>query len=212
LLTPNNGFDSAAVNYGQLPRDLDTAVAGACPIVASYGRRDPTLRGAASRLDDALTRAGIEHNVKEYPEASHAFLNDTEAGPRFLRPLLCVGASVQNRIRPRTPGSESSCFSPLTCRGNHVMNGEKPLREMLRTAAAPNRVGVILMLTVTDLAQVVRAGDLDPVTVTEYALARSLSAHHDQAAVYRQQLPGDEGRTRAGQKNQYWPDVSRGIT
>jgi carboxymethylenebutenolidase len=90
LLTANNGFDAAAVNYGQLPRHLDEAVADACPIVASYGGRDPSLRGAARRLDAALNNAGVTHDVKEYPAASHAFLNDTEAGPRVLRPLLRV--------------------------------------------------------------------------------------------------------------------------
>jgi carboxymethylenebutenolidase len=90
LLTANNGFDAAAVNYGQLPRHLDEKVVGACPIVGSYGGRDPSLRGAARRLDAALDKAGVTHDVKEYPAASHAFLNDAEAGPRALRPLLRV--------------------------------------------------------------------------------------------------------------------------
>jgi carboxymethylenebutenolidase len=90
LLTANNGFDAAAVNYGQLPRHLDEKVLGACPIVGSYGGRDPSLRGAARRLDAALDKAGVTHDVKEYPAASHAFLNDAETGPRVLRPLLRV--------------------------------------------------------------------------------------------------------------------------
>ena len=90
LLTANNGFDAAAVNYGQLPRHLDEKVVGACPIVGNYGGRDPSLRGAARRLDAALDNAGVTHDVKEYPAASHAFLNDAEAGPRALRPLLRV--------------------------------------------------------------------------------------------------------------------------
>ena len=90
LLSAGDGYDAAAVNYGQLPRHLDEALAAACPIVASYGGRDPSLRGAASRLDVALEKAGVIHDVKEYPAASHAFLNDSEAGPRALRPLLRV--------------------------------------------------------------------------------------------------------------------------
>ncbi|MFF3573767.1 dienelactone hydrolase family protein [Nocardia jiangxiensis] len=90
LLTANDGFDAAAVNYGQLPRHLDEAVAGACPIVGNYGGRDPSLRGAADRLDAALDKAEVIHDVKEYPAASHAFLNDTEVGPRVLRPLLRI--------------------------------------------------------------------------------------------------------------------------
>jgi carboxymethylenebutenolidase len=90
LLSASDGYDVAAVNYGQLPRHLDETLAAACPIVASYGGRDRSLRGAASRLDAALEKAGVTHDVKEYPAASHAFLNDAETGPRALRPLLRV--------------------------------------------------------------------------------------------------------------------------
>jgi carboxymethylenebutenolidase len=90
LLTAGSGFEVASVNYGSLPRNLDAAVAAACPIVASYGGRDRTLRNAASKLEEALTKASIAHDVKEYSTAGHAFLNDAEAGPRVLRPLLRV--------------------------------------------------------------------------------------------------------------------------
>src|ERR1700719_4215510 len=90
LLSASDGYDAAAINYGQLPSDLDETLSGACPIVGSYGGRDPQLRGAASRLDEVLNKAGVTHDVKEYPAAGHAFLNDTETGPRALRPLLRV--------------------------------------------------------------------------------------------------------------------------
>ena len=90
LLAAGSGFDAASVNYGMLPKDLDDALAGACPIVGSYGGADRTLRGAAGRLDQALGRAGIDHDVKEYPGASHSFLNENASGPRVLRPLLRI--------------------------------------------------------------------------------------------------------------------------
>ncbi len=91
LLSAGEGSTAAAVNYGQLPRDLDEKLADACPIVASYGGRDRSLRGAADQLEAALEKAGGIHDVKEYPAAGHAFLNDTaEVGPRVLRPLLRV--------------------------------------------------------------------------------------------------------------------------
>ena len=90
LLSAGDGYDAAAVNYGPLPRHLDETLAAACPVVASYGGRDRSLRGAASRLDAALDKARVTHDVKEYPAASHAFLNDAETGPRALRPLLRV--------------------------------------------------------------------------------------------------------------------------
>jgi carboxymethylenebutenolidase len=90
LLSAGDGYEAAAVNSGPLPRPLDETLAAACPIVASYGGRDRSLRGAAGRLDAALEKAGVTHDVKEYPTAGHAFLNDAEAGPRALRPLLRV--------------------------------------------------------------------------------------------------------------------------
>jgi carboxymethylenebutenolidase len=72
-------FDVAAANYAHLPRDT-SILAGACPIVASYGGRDRTLRGAAAKLETALQDAGVEHDVKEYPDANHSFLNQHQAG------------------------------------------------------------------------------------------------------------------------------------
>src|ERR1700683_1053878 len=63
LLSASDCYAAAAVNYGQLPRHLDDTLDGAVPIVASYGGRDPSLRGAASRLDAALDKAGVTHDV-----------------------------------------------------------------------------------------------------------------------------------------------------
>jgi carboxymethylenebutenolidase len=91
LMTANRGFDASSVNYGApMPKDLDAALAGACPVVGSYGAKDRGLKGAAAKLEAGLERAGIPHDVKEYPAASHAFLNDAEVGPKLLRPLLRV--------------------------------------------------------------------------------------------------------------------------
>jgi carboxymethylenebutenolidase len=90
LATARSGFDVSSVNYAVLPRDLDAALEGACPIVASYGAKDRQLRSAPAKLEQALSDKGIPHDVKTYPTAGHAFLNDAEAGPRFLRPLMRV--------------------------------------------------------------------------------------------------------------------------
>lgn len=86
LLMANRGFGASAVNYGRLPKGLDEAVRGACPVVASYGAQDATLRGAALTLAGALERAGVEYDVKEYPEAGHSFLNHSSA-PGWMAPL-----------------------------------------------------------------------------------------------------------------------------
>jgi carboxymethylenebutenolidase len=88
LLTAPRGFDVSAPNYGPLPADLDDAVAGACPVVASFGGRDRSLPGAAGKLDAALTRVGVAHDVEEYPAAGHSFMNRHNGGP--LVPLARV--------------------------------------------------------------------------------------------------------------------------
>jgi carboxymethylenebutenolidase len=75
LLAPGHGFGAASVNYGQVPDDADRFLEGACPIVGSFGARDRGLRGAADKLERAATAAGVLHEVKEYPEAGHSFLN-----------------------------------------------------------------------------------------------------------------------------------------
>jgi carboxymethylenebutenolidase len=93
LLAATRDFDVSAPNYGVLPRDLDRAMSGACPVVASYGGRDRMLRGAAGKLDQALERAGVPHDVHEYPAAGHSFLNDSEAGPGWMRPLMRVSGA-----------------------------------------------------------------------------------------------------------------------
>ena len=81
LLTAARGFDASAPNYAHLPKDLDGALAGACPVVASYGGTDRTLRRTAAKLDTALARAGVERDVREYPDAGHSFLNRHDLGP-----------------------------------------------------------------------------------------------------------------------------------
>lgn len=89
LLTAPRGFDASAPNYGPLPDDLDDALQGSCPVVASYGGRDRGLPGAAGKLEVALTRLGVEHDVHEYPEAGHSFMNRHNGGP--LVPLARIG-------------------------------------------------------------------------------------------------------------------------
>jgi carboxymethylenebutenolidase len=81
LVAATRGFDASAPNYGLVPKQAETMLQGACPVVASYGRRDRGLRGAAERLDRVLTNLGVEHDVREYPEAGHSFLNRHNSGP-----------------------------------------------------------------------------------------------------------------------------------
>jgi carboxymethylenebutenolidase len=59
--------------YGLNPRPLE-AVARACPVVGSYPEQDFTA-GAGRRLDAALDRYKVPHDVKVYPGARHSFFN-----------------------------------------------------------------------------------------------------------------------------------------
>jgi carboxymethylenebutenolidase len=90
LAPPDRGFSASSVNYGMGVKDAysESFLTGACPVIGSFGRKDPGLRGAAARLEGALTAAGVEHDVKEYPDAGHSFLNDHER--RELPRLLAV--------------------------------------------------------------------------------------------------------------------------
>jgi carboxymethylenebutenolidase len=90
LVTAPRGFDVAAANYGQAPRHPEQSLQGTCPVVASYGGRDPLMIGQAKRVERGLAAAGVEHDLKVYPGAGHSFLNDEEVGPAVLQPILKI--------------------------------------------------------------------------------------------------------------------------
>jgi carboxymethylenebutenolidase len=86
LAAPRYDFAAASVNYGEVPKEV-SRLEGCCPVVASFGKRDPELRGRAQRLERALTELGVEHDVKEYPDVGHAFMNRINVGPA-LNPVM----------------------------------------------------------------------------------------------------------------------------
>ena len=90
LLAPNHGFTAASVNYGMASKDAytDQFLTGACPIVGSYGKKDRGNRGTAARLERILTAVGVDHDIKEYPDAGHMFLNDHD--PADVPALMAV--------------------------------------------------------------------------------------------------------------------------
>ena len=75
-----HGFAVASTNYGGIPKGFTTFLDQACPVVGSYGAQDRSLRGTAAKLEAALTAAGVPHDVKEYADAGHSFLNDHDPG------------------------------------------------------------------------------------------------------------------------------------
>lgn len=94
LAPPGHGFSVSSVNYGSVPADAETLLAEACPIVGSFGGKDPTSSGrrGAYRLGRTLTALGVEHDVKVYPGASHGFMNDHD--PADMTGLLTVLSKI----------------------------------------------------------------------------------------------------------------------
>jgi carboxymethylenebutenolidase len=84
LCAPRGEFSVAAVNYGEVPADADQVLAGSCPVVASYGSRDPMGAGPPQRLAEALTALNVPHDVHVYPGAGHSFMSPKSAA---LAPL-----------------------------------------------------------------------------------------------------------------------------
>ncbi|MHB8330490.1 MAG: dienelactone hydrolase family protein [Acidimicrobiales bacterium] len=76
LLAPGHGFSACSVNYGEVPKDAQSVLHGACPVIGSFGAKDRIMAGRAGRLERALTALDVDHDVKEYAEAGHSFLND----------------------------------------------------------------------------------------------------------------------------------------
>ncbi|HET8980597.1 MAG TPA: dienelactone hydrolase family protein [Solirubrobacteraceae bacterium] len=116
LCAPRYDFAAASVNYGEVPDDAVNRLAGACPIVASYGKRDRALPGRASKLQSALQTLGIDHDVKEYPNAGHSFMN--RLSPALNPALKFIGMNYHH------PSAEDSWRRILTFFDAHLRAGE----------------------------------------------------------------------------------------
>lgn len=82
LVLAPRGFGASAPFYGvPLPRHLEQTLEGACPIVASFGARDPIGRGAADRLRRVADDKGIAHDIKVYSGVGHSFANQLPGQP-----------------------------------------------------------------------------------------------------------------------------------
>jgi carboxymethylenebutenolidase len=90
LLAADHRFDAASVNYGPVAGRAYTeeTFRGACPVVGSYGAKDPGNRGVGDRLERILEAVGVDHDIRTYADAGHGFLNDHE--PADLPALLAV--------------------------------------------------------------------------------------------------------------------------
>jgi len=87
LCAPRGEYSAAAVNYGEVPADAEAVLAGSCPVVGSYGGRDPMGVSHPQRLEAALTALGVPHDVKVYPEAGHSFMSPK---PAAMAPITAL--------------------------------------------------------------------------------------------------------------------------
>jgi carboxymethylenebutenolidase len=86
LCAPRPGFDVAAVNYGEVPKDAESVLAGACPVVGSFGGRDPMGTKHPERLRRALAVLEVPHDVEVYPGSGHRFMTEASgAGAVFAK-------------------------------------------------------------------------------------------------------------------------------
>ena len=93
-------------------------LAGACPIVASYGARDPMGAEPPRRLADALTALNIPHDVKVYPDAGHSFMS-TKPGTLALLARLA-------RLDYRPESAEDSWRRILVFFAEHLRSDPAP--------------------------------------------------------------------------------------
>jgi carboxymethylenebutenolidase len=89
LCATRNGFSAASINYGEVPKNAEAALAGACPVVGSFGGRDPMGTSHPERLQRALTVLEIPHDIEVYPGSGH----------RFMTPSSGVGGAVAKLTR-----------------------------------------------------------------------------------------------------------------
>jgi carboxymethylenebutenolidase len=113
VLSPK-GFGASAPFYGTpLPGELSETLSGACPIVASYGGRDLTGKGAPEKLQRVLDEKGIANDVKVYPDAGHSFANELPA-----QPLLRIAGFGYNQAATEDAWTRVFAFF-----GEHLRSG-----------------------------------------------------------------------------------------
>src|SRR6476659_1688803 len=105
MMASRPGFSVASVNYGGATREVEQALPDVCPIVGSFGARDrwPGMRKVPDRLESMLTAAGVEHDIKVYPEAGHGFLNDHDPAelPVWVKAIAKLAAAEFHELSAR---------------------------------------------------------------------------------------------------------------
>jgi carboxymethylenebutenolidase len=96
LCAPRPGFSAAAVNYGDVPKDAEAALAGSCPIVGSFGARDQMGTKPPERLQRALVVLDVRHDVKVYPNSGHRFMSKASGAGAVLANVMRMSYSEED--------------------------------------------------------------------------------------------------------------------
>jgi carboxymethylenebutenolidase len=127
LLAPGHGFDAASVNYGTVAKDVyhEDVLAGACPVVGSYGANDFANRGAGVRLERILAAVGVDHDIRTYPAAGHGFLNDHD--PADVPAVMAVLGRLTGGADPyHEPSARDARARILAFFDRHLRSGAAP--------------------------------------------------------------------------------------
>jgi carboxymethylenebutenolidase len=82
LATKTNELSAAVAYYGRNPSPIDLVRNITAPVLAFYGGQDTFINAQVrDELETALKRYNKTYETKTYPDAGHAFNNDT--GPRY---------------------------------------------------------------------------------------------------------------------------------
>ena len=135
MMAPRKGVSAASVNYGGATDAVEDALPEVCPIVGSFGGRDrwPGMQRVPDRLESMLETAGVEHEIKVYPDAGHGFLNDHD--PAQLPLWIKAIAKLANASYDESAARDAR--RRITESSRYISSPDVPV---LRTGGAPLEV------------------------------------------------------------------------
>jgi carboxymethylenebutenolidase len=114
LLAMTGNYRASAPFYGMAPSKMERS----CPVVASYGGKDLTLRGDPAKLAESLAALGVPHEVKVYPDAGHSFYSRAPG-----RVLEMVGPYTPLRMGYDEPAAQDAHQRVITFFREHLDGG-----------------------------------------------------------------------------------------
>lgn len=114
VMALNPDIKAAAPYYGNSRYFFDN-VERSCPVVAGYGARDKAFGKVGRKLEKALYRAGVPHDVKTYEKAGHSYMTASLPGV-----MGAIGKATPLRVEYRPECAEDSWRRMLAFFAEHV--------------------------------------------------------------------------------------------